>query len=121
MWDATKHRISEPDPLDAKFLDANARAKMTKLELFGYHTYGGYHAFFRPDVTEVIGLLQGEKRTSVVPWVPCSEFQAGIAFASRRDTSKRLRRPGALPPDPQIRNVANLLALLQTRFTCSVD
>lgn len=28
-----------------------------KLELYGLHTYGGYYGFFRPDLTEVIGLL----------------------------------------------------------------
>ncbi len=43
---ATEHKI------DRKKLDS-----LTPIRMYGYHTYGGYWGFFRPDIVEVFWLL----------------------------------------------------------------
>lgn len=45
----------ELDKIDKQFKSLEGYGK--KLELYGFHTYGGYYGFFRPDFTEVIHLL----------------------------------------------------------------
>ncbi|AYV83367.1 MAG: hypothetical protein Hyperionvirus6_48 [Hyperionvirus sp.] len=43
------------DSLDMKFM--KDQLGYEKMELFGLHTYGGYYGMFRPDIDEVIHLL----------------------------------------------------------------
>ncbi len=43
------------DELDKKFVETQNADKI--IDLFGYHTYGDYYGFFRPDIVEVIHML----------------------------------------------------------------
>jgi len=52
----TDNEISESDK---KFVNKE-NTDATKIVLFGYHTYGGYRGFFRPDFTEIIHMLNTE-------------------------------------------------------------
>ncbi len=47
--------IDEFDEEDQIFVQNRERYQL--LQLFGLHTYGGYHGFFRPDLKEVIHLI----------------------------------------------------------------
>lgn len=65
IWEAdtTKLPDLELDETDRAFLkDPKAVEGLKEYKLFGYHTYGGYRGFFRPDLNEVIHLV-----ASVVP------------------------------------------------------
>ena len=55
MYSFKKEDKDNLDELDKKFIETKTADK--KLELYGLHTYGGYHGFFRPDIYEAIGLL----------------------------------------------------------------
>jgi hypothetical protein len=58
MWDADKNKIDEKDldEVDRAFLK-NREEGFVLHKLYGYHTYGGYYGFFRPDLNEVIHLV----------------------------------------------------------------
>lgn len=75
LWDKT---VREPaDEYDRLFL-AN---KAERVRLFGYHSYGGYAGFFRPDLHEVSQIIEvnldryPELKSSVlfVTTLPCDE------------------------------------------------
>jgi len=52
MW--KKNPLINKDEIDLQFeKDQN----LLRINLFGLHTYGGYYGFFRPDLSEVIHLL----------------------------------------------------------------
>jgi hypothetical protein len=46
------------DAMDRLLCATDPPAIQEYYQLYGYHTYGGYWGFFRPDLTEVIHLLQ---------------------------------------------------------------
>jgi hypothetical protein len=56
LWEFKAKQESELDEDDRRMCcDPN---KITeRYELYGYHTYGGYYGFFRPDLKEVIHLI----------------------------------------------------------------
>lgn len=54
LWSKTPKK--EKDELDKLF--ESDRSKFIKVSLYGLHTYGGYYGFFRPDLTEVINLIE---------------------------------------------------------------
>lgn len=47
----------ELDKIDEDFISQETSTKFTKLQMYGYHTYGGHNIFFRPDLIEVIHLI----------------------------------------------------------------
>jgi hypothetical protein len=54
VWKKTP--ITPVDEIDSQFIKEKGQS-FEKLDLYGLHTYGGYHGFFRPDLKEVIHLL----------------------------------------------------------------
>jgi hypothetical protein len=54
LWSKTPKK--DKDELDKLF--ESDRSKFIKVSLYGLHTYGGYYGFFRPDLTEVINLIE---------------------------------------------------------------
>jgi hypothetical protein len=55
MWHFKKIEDDKLDEIDKKFIADQSSGE--KIELYGLHTYGGYWGFFRPDLTEVIHML----------------------------------------------------------------
>ena len=54
-WD--KKPVETKDAVD-ELLERD-RSSFKRVALYGLHTYGGYHGFFRPDLEEVINLIAG--------------------------------------------------------------
>lgn len=59
LWDKKPIESKDKDELDIKF-EQKELDSFVQIELKGYHTYGGYYGFFRPDLIEVIHLLEHE-------------------------------------------------------------
>lgn len=60
LWEAETKRLKgdKLDDQDRAFLKGPDTCEgATKHKLYGYHTYGGYYGFFRPDLNEVIHLV----------------------------------------------------------------
>lgn len=55
MYGFEEKDVNSLDEIDKKFLES--QSEFDKINLYGYHTYGGYYGFFRPDLTEVIHML----------------------------------------------------------------
>jgi len=55
MWKPNIIRSEHMDDFDKSFL--NHREEWQTKTFLGYHTLGGYHGFFRPDLEEVIHLI----------------------------------------------------------------
>jgi len=58
MWKKEETKIDEKDldETDRMFLK-NQEEGFVLHGLYGYHTYGGYYGFFRPDLNEVVHLV----------------------------------------------------------------
>lgn len=56
MYDFKQMCKDKLDDTDIKFID-DKLSDAIRIDLFGLHTYGGYYGFFRPDLTEVIHML----------------------------------------------------------------
>ncbi len=77
-----------------EFEDKNMKS-FKKIEIFGLHTYGGYWAFFRPDLTEVIHLLKdsidiSSVRKMFVTTEPHPSSNIGECFDTKKDKHKAL-------------------------------
>lgn len=73
LWEAESKRIpdSQLDDIDRSFIEkADEMEGCAKHELFGYHTYGGYYGFFRPDLYEVIHMV-----ATIVPFQKLSSVK----------------------------------------------
>jgi hypothetical protein len=60
LWRPCKR---EPqDDMDKKFINSfvEGNDQLLKVELYGYHTYGGFPVFFRPDLDEISRLIGQE-------------------------------------------------------------